>query len=64
MVNRCICSNIYFEKVKEISQRQGFQTVKELAENGICCRHCKLCEPYIEEMFKTGRTSFEPKQFS
>ena len=60
MVNRCICSNISFAEVKTIAEDQNLQSVEELRLNEICCRHCQLCKPYIEEMLETGETSFDP----
>lgn len=64
MVNRCICSNITFAEVKIIADRENFRTVKELQENQVCCRHCELCRPYVQEMLNTGDTSFSPMPLS
>jgi len=60
MVNRCICSNISFADVKIIAENKSLKTVEELRLNEVCCRHCELCRPYVEEMLKTGKTSFKP----
>jgi|AntRauTorckE6833_2_1112554.scaffolds.fasta_scaffold08210_2 bacterioferritin-associated ferredoxin len=64
MVNRCICSNITFSEVKKIADKENFQTVDELRINEVCCRNCELCRPYVEEMLKTGETSFSPQDLS
>lgn len=61
MVDRCICSSISFAKVKEIAKDKNLATVEELRSNAVCCRHCELCRPYVEEMLKTGEISFSPK---
>lgn len=58
MVNRCICSNISFSEVKKIAAEKNYNSVDELRLNEICCRHCELCRPYVEEMLETGETSF------
>jgi len=63
MVNRCICSNISFADVKIIAENKSLKTVEELRLNDVCCRHCELCRPYVEEMLKTGETSFKPDLF-
>lgn len=60
MVNRCICSNVSFLEVKKIAAERNLQSADELRLNEICCRHCQLCRPYVEEMLKTGKTSFDP----
>lgn len=61
MINRCICSNISFENVKEIAKSEEYATVKDLQNNSVCCLHCELCRPYIEKMLETGKTSFKPE---
>ncbi|TVR28492.1 MAG: hypothetical protein EA390_11915 [Balneolaceae bacterium] len=58
-VDRCICYNLTFDEIQKIAKERGFNTVKELQIAGICSLNCKLCEPYIERMFKTGNTSFK-----
>ena len=64
MVNRCICSNISFEEVKSIAAERDLKSAEELRRNNVCCRHCELCRPYVEEMLKTGETSFTPEPVS
>jgi len=64
MVNRCICSNISFEEVKKLAAEKNFNSVEELQLNRVCCRHCELCRPYVEEMLRTGETSFNPGHVS
>lgn len=41
----------------------NYETVGDLQENYVCCLHCELCKPYIEEMFVTGETEFKPKPY-
>ena len=64
MVNRCVCSNISFSEVKKIADDKNYTTVEELRINQICCRHCELCRPFVEEMLSTGETSFSPDLIS
>lgn len=59
-VNRCICHDISFAEIREIADRENLSTIEELRKENICSISCKLCEPYIKEMLKSGRTSFEP----
>jgi len=58
-VERCICLCISFEEILKIALDRNYRTVEELQENGVCSTSCKLCEPYVEQMLKTGKTSFE-----
>jgi bacterioferritin-associated ferredoxin len=59
-VERCICHNITFDEIQKIAKERGINSVEELQNENLCCMNCKLCKPYIELMFKTGLTSFEP----
>lgn len=59
-VDRCICHEITFLQIKRIADENGYQTIEEIRENGLACKKCKMCEPYIKEMLKTGKTSFRP----
>jgi bacterioferritin-associated ferredoxin len=57
-VDRCICHQISFLEIKEISKQKGLKSIEELQELKISCTNCKLCVPYIELMFETGETVF------
>jgi bacterioferritin-associated ferredoxin len=59
-VNRCICHNISFEKIREIAVKHEIDSLDELRAMDICSTRCKLCEPYLKQMLRTGETSFEP----
>lgn len=58
-INRCICSEIYFNEIKKIAAEKNLKSVEDLQEEGICAENCQLCVPYLEEMFRTGETEFE-----
>ena len=60
VVTHCICHNRSFEEIKEFAQSKGFTTVKELQVADVCSTNCRMCEPYVEMMFETGETAFEP----
>jgi len=38
-----------------------FEELKQYIQFG---ENCKLCVPYVKLMIKTGKTEFEPMQFS
>lgn len=57
-VDRCICHKITFSEIKKIAEERNFSSIEELQKAKISSTNCKLCEPYIKQMFKTGLTSF------
>lgn len=59
-VSKCICHKRSFEEIKEYAEQQGFTSIKELQADDYCSCSCGLCIPYIELMFTTGETEFEP----
>lgn len=62
-VTKCVCSDITFEKVKEIASVEGYSTIEELQTHDISCTSCGLCEPYLEITLETGQTEFEPGEY-
>ncbi len=59
-IDRCICHNISFREIKSIVEKRGFQRIQELQSEKISSTNCKLCQPYVKEMLRTGKTSFKP----
>lgn len=60
LVKRCVCHDTTFVDIKEYASSEGFTTVDELRAVDYCSTKCRMCEPYIEMMFETGETAFEP----
>lgn len=60
LVSKCICHKKDFEEVKDYAETNGYSTVTELQKDNFCSNSCGLCIPYIELMFETGETEFEP----
>tara|TARA_R100001143_G_C3361367_1_gene137097 strand:- start:33475 stop:33675 length:201 start_codon:yes stop_codon:yes gene_type:complete len=59
-VDQCICHEISFAEIKKIAEEKGYTSIEEIQIAGISSTHCKMCEPYIRAMLKTGKTSFIP----
>ena len=59
-VDQCICHEITFEEIEQIAKQKGYTTIEEIQKAGISSTSCKMCEPYIKAMLKTGKTSFVP----
>lgn len=62
-VTKCICHNREFSEVKKYAEEKEYTSVVELQCDNFCSRSCGLCIPYIELMYKTGETEFEPGAF-
>lgn len=60
LVTKCICHSREFSKIKEYAEEHGLTTVEELQSQKFCSCGCGLCIPYIDLMFETGETEFEP----
>lgn len=58
MINRCVCFDITFQKLKTIAQEKNCTSVDELKKHAVFSDKCKLCLPYIKTMLKTGETVF------
>ncbi|MEX0944788.1 MAG: (2Fe-2S)-binding protein [Balneolaceae bacterium] len=59
-VDRCICHNITFKEIKKIAEEQGLTSLEEIQIEKIASSKCKMCEPYVKEVLKSGKTSFKP----
>lgn len=59
-VERCVCRSVTFKTLQEIAKKNEYKSVKEIQVHGLAADGCGLCVPYIREMLKTGKTSFEP----
>lgn len=59
MVTKCICSDILFSEMKVTADKYELKNVNELKEYVQFGGNCQFCIPYIEMMFKTGKTEFE-----
>jgi bacterioferritin-associated ferredoxin len=60
-IDRCICHKITFREIKKIAHKHNISTLEELQKAKISSTNCKLCEPYVKQMLKDGRTSFSIK---
>lgn len=60
LVTKCICHSRKFSEIKEYAEANNFKTVGELQRQNFCSCGCGLCIPYIDLMFETGETEFEP----
>ncbi len=64
MVDRCVCYNRLFSEMQQIMIHNNLKTFDELKHQIQFGENCKLCVPYVKLMIQTGKTEFEPLQFS
>lgn len=57
-LNRCVCFNQTFAKLKEIAQSNGCDTLEALQGHIPFGENCGLCRPYVRRMLQTGETVF------
>lgn len=55
-VSKCVCSNMSFADLKEISEKAKISDAEELARHTGVAQNCRLCFPYLEAMLKDGAT--------
>jgi bacterioferritin-associated ferredoxin len=61
MVTHCICFVVSFEELKRVIDQTGARNVGELQTHIQFGEKCQMCVHYVEQIFKTGETAFEPK---
>jgi len=57
-IDKCVCYDRSFRRIYKESNQNGIDTLEDVQSIMNICDKCKLCNPYIEEMFKTGTTTF------
>lgn len=58
MIDRCVCFDLPFDRLKQAAEIHDCKTVAELQTVLPFGHQCRLCHPYVEAMLKTGRTRF------
>lgn len=58
-INKCICYDRSFRRIYKESIQNGIDTLEHVQSIMNMCDKCQMCNPYIEEMFKTGQTEFK-----
>jgi len=56
MVNRCVCRDVPFDRLKAIAEANG-DDAERLRERTGCGGECGMCFPYLRVMLETGETS-------
>ncbi len=59
MVDRCVCYEKKFSEMKAVIDAKGLRTIEELKKYMVFGENCGLCIPYVQMIFKTGKTTFD-----
>jgi bacterioferritin-associated ferredoxin len=60
-IDTCLCFKKSFKRIYKESIENGIDTLEDLQNIMNICNKCKLCNPYIDQMYKTGETTFNQK---
>lgn len=57
-VDRCVCFARPFDELLAIARSTGATTFEELQEETQFGLACRICNPYVRRMLRTGETVF------
>ncbi|MDP2345955.1 MAG: (2Fe-2S)-binding protein [Deltaproteobacteria bacterium] len=57
-VDRCVCFARPFDELLAIARRTGANTLEALQEETQFGLACRICNPYVRRMLRTGETVF------
>ncbi|MBL7960223.1 (2Fe-2S)-binding protein [bacterium] len=59
MVTKCVCSEVTFEKMKQVSDKHKCINIQCIQRYLAFGEACGMCRPYVKKMLETGETKFE-----
>lgn len=57
-IDRCVCFDKTFAELKSVSEATGAGTIEDLQRQVKFGSNCRLCNPYVRRMLRTGETVF------
>jgi len=57
LITMCVCQRMPFERLLPLARAKDW-TLEDIQRETLCGASCGLCQPYLREMLKTGRTVF------
>lgn len=57
-VDRCVCFDRPFAELLAIAKKTSSTTLEALQEETEFGLACRICNPYVRRMLKTGQTTF------
>jgi NAD(P)H-nitrite reductase large subunit len=58
VVDRCVCFDRPFSELCAIAKKTGKTTLQALQEETQFGLACRVCNPYVRRMLRTGQTTF------
>lgn len=58
MITKCVCFNKTFEEIQRLSREESINSLDSLLSEKNICNKCRICNQYIEEMYKTGQVEY------
>lgn len=58
-VDRCVCFDRPFVELLQIARASGIATLEHLQEETDFGLACRICNPYVRRMLRTGQTTFD-----
>lgn len=58
-IDHCICFGRDFEELLQIARAKQVTTLEELQDETEFGLSCRICNPYVRRMLKTGQTTFD-----
>jgi hypothetical protein len=58
-VDRCVCFDRSFDELSAIARTCGATSLEALQEETEFGLACRICNPYVRRMLRTGQTVFE-----
>ncbi|MBM4282820.1 MAG: (2Fe-2S)-binding protein [Deltaproteobacteria bacterium] len=58
-VDRCVCFDRSFVDLLSIARRTGAASLEALQEETEFGLACRICNPYVRRMLRTGQTTFD-----
>jgi bacterioferritin-associated ferredoxin len=57
-IDRCVCFDRPFTELKEIAVARKCTSLRQLQEETDFGLACRICNPYVRRMLRTGQTQF------
>lgn len=57
-IDRCVCFDVTFARLREVARRTDARTVPELQACVAFGQRCGRCRPYVARMLETGEVVF------
>lgn len=58
-VDRCVCFDRPFAELLKVARATGATTLEDLQEETDFGLACRICNPYVRRMLRTGETTFD-----